>query len=322
MNQRKLIKLGNSSYAIALPKDWVDKAGLKKGDNVYITPNSNGELIIQSSFNNSNGDREVNINLKDKDLLTIRREITSNYINGYSSIGISGKRNREVNEMIKKTFKELIGMEIIKNETEELVAKDLFNMEELNLSNFLRRIDNNLREMFEGIVEGFKNKKMPKSRLLDINDADNDVNKFHILISRILSIGIDNPSILTKLKIGSVQLIDNWWVSFNLEHMGDKIKSVAKILNREKLNEEEYNYISNLVTKLNSTYSESMELFYSEDFDRERALELTNEGKKLWESFEKLSFSKNSTVAKISMKLKETESYIYQNLKVALNNKG
>ena len=36
MEQRKLIRLGNSSFAIALPKDWVDKSGLKKGDNVFL----------------------------------------------------------------------------------------------------------------------------------------------------------------------------------------------------------------------------------------------------------------------------------------------
>ena len=36
MEQRKLIKLGNSSFALALPKEWVDKSGLKKGDNIFV----------------------------------------------------------------------------------------------------------------------------------------------------------------------------------------------------------------------------------------------------------------------------------------------
>ena len=36
MEQRKLIKLGNSSFAIALPKDWIEKSGLKKGESIFV----------------------------------------------------------------------------------------------------------------------------------------------------------------------------------------------------------------------------------------------------------------------------------------------
>ena len=48
MERRKLIKLGNSSYAIALPKSWVTKSGLKKGDEIFVIKNSNGELVLTS----------------------------------------------------------------------------------------------------------------------------------------------------------------------------------------------------------------------------------------------------------------------------------
>jgi len=322
MDQRKLIKLGNSSFAIALPKDWVDKSGLKKGDNIFITPNSNGELIVQPSLKKINEEKNIEINVEGKDGSALKREISAHYVNGYNLFSIKGKRSREINEAIKKTFKDLVGVEIIKNEVDEIVAKDLLNVEEMNLSNFIRRIDNNLHEMFGVLIEGFNKKKISQTHFSDIVEADEDTNKFHLLISRIFSMGIDNPSILTHLKVGGLFLVNSWWFSVNLEHIGDDIKSVARIIKSEPIGEKDYENLTKLIVKLQSVYNGSLEIFYNKESNKVKTLELINEGKKLWEEFNKLTLNKNPTVAKIAMKLKESETFIYQNIKMVLNNRG
>ena len=45
-------------------------------------------------------------------------------------------------------------------------------------------MDNNLRSMFDIIAEGIKKGKIKKSQLDEINDADSDINRFYLLISR------------------------------------------------------------------------------------------------------------------------------------------
>jgi len=322
MEQRKLIRLGNSSFAIALPKNWVVKAGLKKGDNIFITPNSNGELIVQPSRGGINGERKIEINIEEKDGLTLRREIVSCYINGYNLFHIKGKKSREISDGIKKAIDGLVGMEIIKNESEEIIAKDLFNMEEMDISNFVRRIDNNLREMFDILIEGFNKRKITQIQLSDIIGADADINKFHLLISRILSIGVDNPSVLTGLKIESLSLVNNWWFSFNLEHIGDEIKSVIKTIKNETLDENEYEKFIRLLVKLREVYNNSLEFFYSKEFSKEKALEYTGVGKKVWNEFDKLTLNKKSVIARLAMRLKDIENSIFQNIKMVLNNRS
>ena len=213
-------------------------------------------------------------------------------------------------------------MEIIKSEREEIIAKDLLNIEEMNLNNFIRRIDNNLREMFDTLGEGFKNRKIPNNLFSDILLADADITKFHLLISRILSMGMDNPSVLTQLKISGIFLVNTWWFSVNLEHIGDDIKSVAKIIKSESLTEGEYENIFKLFVKLQNLYNSSQEIFYTKDYDKEKALNLTNEGKELWEEFNKLTLNKSPAIAKIAMKFKEAETFIYQNMKMVINNKN
>ncbi|MBS3134491.1 AbrB/MazE/SpoVT family DNA-binding domain-containing protein, partial [Candidatus Woesearchaeota archaeon] len=46
MEHRNLIKFGNSSFVISLPKDWIDRNKLKKGDAIFIEQNGSENLII------------------------------------------------------------------------------------------------------------------------------------------------------------------------------------------------------------------------------------------------------------------------------------
>jgi phosphate uptake regulator len=46
MEQRKLIALGKSSYAITLPKDWVDRNSLEKGDFISVLMNRVALLLF------------------------------------------------------------------------------------------------------------------------------------------------------------------------------------------------------------------------------------------------------------------------------------
>lgn len=318
MNQRKLIKLGNSSFAIALPKGWVDKAGLKKGDHVFLEENGGGEIIVQPSPTEAK-EKKLNINLDSKDLINLRREIISGYVNGYNLISIKGKGNKETRDSVKKVIQGLIGMEIVEDHSEEIMIKDLFNVDEIDIYNFIRRVDNNLKEMFDMLAECIKKGKISQTEFVELNKIDEDVNKFHLLVSRILSISLDNPSILSRLKLKGLSLINDWWFSFNLEHIGDEIKSVCKIIKNEELLEEDRERVLELVIKLRKVYDNSLEFFYSKDFVTEDALNISREGKVVWEEFNKLTLSKNTSLAKISMKLKEIEASIYQNIKMVLN---
>lgn len=320
MNQRKLIRLGNSSFAVALPKTWVDKAGLKKGDNVFLEENGNGELIVQSSFNKPDEGTKSEINVKNKDLQTLRREISSNYVRGDSVFSIKGKRTREINAEIKKIIGELLGMEIIKSDTEEMLIKDIFNIEEINITNFIRRIDNNLREMLNILSDAITKKKISKTQLADIDSADSDINKFQLLISRIFFMGAGNPAILTKLKLNSLNLINNWWLSFNLEHIGDELKAMSKLLKNNSLLDKEYETLKSILPKLQEIYIASLESFHTKDFEKNKALEIITRGKHIWAELDKLTLNKSPALARIAMRLKEIETYSYQNLKMAINN--
>ena len=47
MGYRKLIGFGDSSFVVSLPKDWVNKHGLKKGDGLIVDVD-NGQFLSVS----------------------------------------------------------------------------------------------------------------------------------------------------------------------------------------------------------------------------------------------------------------------------------
>jgi len=101
---RKIIKFGNSSHVISLPSSWVKENNLSKGDIVFIEKNGNNELIILPSKDDmsySEKERKIIISVDGKDPETLRREITSAYIN-WQDIKIEIKPDQEYHRFLNR----------------------------------------------------------------------------------------------------------------------------------------------------------------------------------------------------------------------------
>jgi len=320
MNQRKLIKLGNSSYAIALPKDWVDKAGLKKGDNVFLEENSGGEIVLWSKITKNPEEMTTEIQMEDKNIKIIRKEIISAYTNGSSVIVLNGKKDRGELKEIKDFIKSLLSFEIIENSSDKVIAKDFFNVEESNIPNFITRIDNNIREMFLIISSGLDKGKLSKKDLEEIGNIDIDTTKFFFLISRLFFKGIGNPSMINTLKTNNLSIFNDWWVAYNLEHVGDKIKEIAGVLHSANLSDQDKKNVSRLFSEISGTYFSSLASFDKKD--KNSAIVAADRGKRIFAECEKLAQRKENSIAKLGLIFKELENNFYQTLKTVMYSKN
>ena len=64
MGFRKIIGFGDGSFVVSLPKDWVIKNGLKKGDDVSVDVDTN--LVRITPLNNNPNKNENNTSLSSK----------------------------------------------------------------------------------------------------------------------------------------------------------------------------------------------------------------------------------------------------------------
>ena len=315
--ERKLIKLGNSSFAVALPKEWISKSGLKKGDKVFILPNNNGELMISSEFKKNGLGREIIIEIDGKNEDSIQRDFISAYINGNTTFQFRGSINNEKKRYIKKLIQNYMNCEIAEEKDNFLTAKDFFNIEDVDLNNFTRRADNNIREMFGILINGVKTNHITEQEINDIKEADADINRLYFLSSRIMTLGFNNPSLISTLKTEPTNLFNSWWIAFHLEHIGDGIKGLIRTIRQPNKNKESFNKLAHLLIEINKLYEDSMKSFYEKD--KKGLHEIMERGKLIWEKCDKLTRGNDAFLSATAEKLKNIENASYQIIKMILN---
>ena len=315
MEQRKLIKLGNSSFAVALPKAWIKKSGLKKGEVVFLQEGINGEIILNSEYKKTNTNTIKLIDLSEKnDKKSIQREITIPYIRDYGILELKGIKGKK--EDVKEAIKNLMGLEIVDSSEDKIILKDFFDLNEADMQEFLRRMDNIIRSIFEDLEEGIKKGELNKEEYSGIINADQEINKVYLLINRLFVKGTSNPAVLNLLKTDIQGLFNHWWLSFNLEYIGDELKRIARIISEAKIKKEKVRKILNVLEKTKENYISILNSYYKND--KELAFKTIAEKDEIIKYAEELSQEKESSIAKIGEKLKGIQNFNYQINKVIL----
>ncbi len=313
MEQRKLIKLGNSSFAIALPKNWIIKSGLKKGDKVFIFPNSNGEIIISPEFKKK-GNKEIILDLKDKEEIPLQIEILASYLNDYNLFTIKNNLEKKKKQHVKELIKNLMSFEIIEENKEEIKLKDVFSLEESDVETFIRRMDNIIRSFFEDLGSSLKSGKIGKSIHDEMYLSDKEITKLYFLLGRIFMKSLNDPSLLNLLKINSLDLFNIWWFAFNLEKIGDGLKNIATIIEKKPLKSLDKS-LSDIFEKLIDNYVKCMNAFYKSD--GELAMSIIEDNQKFSKMCENVN-QKEISVARIVERLRLVQNNIFQNAKMII----
>ena len=101
MQIRKLVKSGTASHTISLPKDWIQKNKLKKGDLLYLKEQDNNIIISAEQKQEQPKYKEITITIDNKDIGTIRRQTIAAYINNYHIFTFIGSINKNIEQLRK-----------------------------------------------------------------------------------------------------------------------------------------------------------------------------------------------------------------------------
>jgi len=309
MEQRKLIKLGNSSFAIALPKDWIKKTGLQKGDAVFLQVDSAGNMSVNAEYKKTNNGKTKILNFSNlQDPKAMEREISMAYLQDYSKIEIGGIKEKR--EFVKNIAKNLTGLEIVESTDEKIILKDFFDLNEVDLKDFVRRADNIIRSMFEDLEEGFEKEGFEQKDCNEIYNADRDLNKIYLLMNRLFVKSGSNPAVLSALNTTVIKMFNNWWLAYNLEHIGDELKRIAKIIANEKMKKEELAPVSKVLAAIKENYVTVLSSYYKNDDIM--SFKAISERDRLMKLADSLAFDSDSAIAKTGEKLKAILSFIHQ----------
>jgi phosphate uptake regulator len=261
MHIRRLVKSGAASHTISLPKTWLDKNRLDKGNIIYIKEKSDKELVITPEARQDEAiKKDITINIDKKDLDTIQREITSAYVNNYNTITILGKDLDVKTKDIRKLLHDFVALEISELTSSKIVAKDLLNMQEISVEKTIRRMDNIIRSMVQDAIESVDGKDMAQS----VFQRDFDVNKLYFLMFRILKSALNDSRVAESFQITNADALSSWHLALNLENIADNSKSICENLQTldKKADRKE---LKELYKEMEKSYLEVMKAHYTRD---------------------------------------------------------
>lgn len=312
---RKLIRFGNSSFIVSLPKEWITKNKLKKGDLVYLYENSKNEIVMKTKAGGMKEQTSVTIKIDGKEMDELRRELNSAYINNYSEIILEGEEIVKKGQSIAKMIQEKVGLEISEQTNQRIVIKDILDFEAISVEKIIRRLDNVLRSMITDMIEGISAERFKEWTMNEIYAADSDINKFYFMSWKILRKCQEDPQALNQLKMNIREVSDLQWVILHLEYVGDEIKRTSKIILKMHLDDRSRKELLEVVKVIEGEYINMMTSFYNRDFDSVR--KLSSKKKHIMTMCEKL-FSRGDIplMVNVGEKLKAVTSYVHNISKV------
>jgi len=264
LEPRKIIKFGNSSFVVSLPKSWMEENELGKGDSVYLEYLGNGSLMLNTGNIKKKKPKgysigfPLNVSFNEK----LKREIYHAYLNDFKIIKINGpgvkENTSEIREFLQNNF---AGLEVLKQTSTSIVAHDLLDMGELSLRKMIRRIDVICRSMITDTIEGIDK----KGSHVQIYKRDDDVNRLVFLCYKIIRNASKDISFAKRMDVTPLELMDYKFIINNLERIADQSKRISKIFDKVKISNGDKKLFRELYVDIEKEYLNVMRAYYNKN---------------------------------------------------------
>ncbi len=224
METRKLIKFGKNSFVVSLPKDWVKSNKLAKGSTLFLEQKP-GSVVLTSTKVQID-ERIGRVNCDNKSISALQTEITSLYMAGCTQLVMEGKKLAEVASELRDLIHDLAGAEVIEQSLNRIVVRDLIDIKQVALGTLINRMDMMVRSMFQDTLS---------EQGVDgavLRDRDRDLNRLHLLVSRVTRRVLEKPSVGNLLGVAPNEAHYYDKISWALERIGDYLKRVAGDMER------------------------------------------------------------------------------------------
>ena len=230
MEPRKVQKVGYSTLSVSLPMNWAKKAGVEKGDLVFISEESDGALRLTTEQGKVEDNTIYIVNVDRCDnTKVLARVIVGNYVLGRNLIKVESERRlmREQIESIREVTQRLLGIGIIEESDRHLLLQCSINPSTFPLETVVRRLFVITSIMFKEILDSLIDGDMELAK--DAITREYEADTIYWLLARLLasaqqsrviaeSIGISDPMDIVQYSI----------IAWYLEMIGDRVNNIAE----------------------------------------------------------------------------------------------
>ena len=274
MDKRKVQKVGYSTLSISLPKNWVELAGVKHGDVVYINQNTDGFLSLLSEKQLKDGSqlREYQINCElTKEPNLLQRLVIGSYMQGVDTVKVTSSsriRGQQVEE-IRNVVQKLIGFSIIEESGNEIIVQCSIDPAKIKIQSLIQRQSIIVATMLGEAIEAIF--KQNPELAHDVIKREDEANNIHWLTMRLLLSVPKSQAIAEQIGLShQLDFTSLIHISRNFEGIADSAKKLAQIAldlyeTRNEINKEELEKLSQLEKMTQEMFRRVTESLFSGD---------------------------------------------------------
>lgn len=233
MESRKVQKVGASTLSVSLPKDWVERWGIHKGDVVLIETSKDGSLRVTSSKEAGPDSRPevewvVNADLCDEPGL-LGRVVVGNYVVGRDLIRITSKtriKGHHIQE-VRTAAAKLMGLGIMQETPDEIELQCSVDPGRFPIETVMKRLfvigATIHREAVEALVKG--DAALAKDAISREDEADT----MYWLILRLLLVAQSDPVMAERMGLKEqLPIVGNRLIAKALENVADYAEAMGQ----------------------------------------------------------------------------------------------
>ena len=200
---RKVQITGGATYVISLPKKWVKAAGLKPKDQVALIPQADMSLLIvpKGELKPKEVSEAIIEASADAGLEAVIRDFIAHYLVGYDVIRVK-LRNVRYRDLLKNSIRQkLIGVEIMEESADEIVAQCLLGHVELPLRRALDRMHVLMLFMLKDAMKALVSND--KDLAVEIVERDDEVDRLYFFAVRQLKAAVYNRMFIEEMGLSN-----------------------------------------------------------------------------------------------------------------------
>jgi len=200
---RKIQITGGATYVISLPKKWVKAAGLKPKDQVALIPQADMSLLIvpKGELKPKEVSEAIIEASAETGLEAVIRDFIAHYLVGYDVIRVK-LRNVRYRDLLKSSIRQkLIGVEIMEESADEIVAQCLLGHVELPLRRALDRMHVLMLFMLKDAMKALVSND--KDLAVEIVERDDEVDRLYFFAVRQLKAAVYNRMLIEEMGLSN-----------------------------------------------------------------------------------------------------------------------
>lgn len=226
MEKRKLMALGKSSLVIAIPKHWMKKNDLKRGDYVSLNVQNDGSLNVYPGTEVKK-ERKITLSFSvEENGYSIARHIISCYLNGYTTIQLLSKNVFTAGQHSAiRSVAQILYMRIMESNSRKITINTMLDESMGSLQSGIERMNLITCSMCSDTLESIKN--WDKDLATSVVSLEDDVDQFMYLLLRLIRMASQNSALAKDLEINILDCLDYQTLVHRIEHVADHVTNIA-----------------------------------------------------------------------------------------------